>query len=312
MRNLIYFFYLFLFLNVSCSSTKTTHTAKICDIDLYACLGDTGGKFNRKLLKEGIRNAYIVNGGHYLDPDRDGRINEKILQNFLLKYINPKDSVVIILDWEGEEFKCLYSCAPNSKEFQAAANEFIRGYNIVKKIIPHSLVGYYGFPLRKYWERDEKWRKSNEGLFSLLSKMDVLLPSIYDFYEDTLPFNNNGSEDLKYVKDNTKEAIRVGKVLNKPVIPLIWHRRHESNKKLSRHLIPLDEFYKHVAGIIDTEFEGKKIDGLMWWSAETYFYRINDAEYKKRRISNFEDYQNKIGNDYLLTIKKAMKRNCRN
>ncbi|MBD1846002.1 hypothetical protein H6F89_21820 [Cyanobacteria bacterium FACHB-63] len=122
---------------------------------------------------------------------------------------------------------------------QASMQKIIQIYDWMKDEVPKLSIGMYAFPpIRDYWTPARPtpagmgaWRRANEFLRPLASRVDFLAPSLYTFYD-----NPRGWE--VYAKANIIEAQQFGK----PITPVLWCRFHVSNKKLRGIFIP-DSFW---------------------------------------------------------------------
>jgi len=311
---------LFSIIMSACCSQKTiNNTDTYSDIggdtfaesgmEFYTCISGTSQEMRDYLREKNIKRAVLV-GGHFIEKDHEFTVNKDNIDAFLDKAVSDRESdAMIVLDFEGQKMTDLLKTSDEA-EADRIVDHYIGVFKYFKKQRPNATIGYYGYPFRDYWHRNEQWKKNNKKIYPLMKELDVLFPSIYDFYDDKTAFNKNGQVDQEYVHDNAIEGIKIGAELNKPVMPFIWHRIHDSNKKLKRNLIRPNEFYKHVRGIVKADYNGNKIDGLIWWSSEGYFYRIKEAEYKKDASINYVDHQYKMGRIYLGEIEKALNQGC--
>lgn len=254
--------------------TNCTVQQKVLTINkiaVYESLGGVGNNAGRQLREAGVGRIYLVNG-HFVHDKSKLKFAPDKLSAWVDKYLpDPQSAVTVVLDWEGPRMDQIFAGPQVQGEYEEAKRELLSAYALVKKMRPNTKVGFYGFPERNYWNRDEAWRSRNTAMADFLGQVDAIFPSIYDFYRTN---DRNRGEELGYVRENTEEALRLGTALNKPVFPFIWHRYHDSNKKFRRQLIPEAEFREHVGTIARSTYEGSKVDGIVWWSSEQYFYNI--------------------------------------
>ena len=64
----------------------------------------------------------------------------------------------------------------------------------------------------------------------------------------------------------------------KPVYPYIWHRYPDFNPVQGYRLIPAAELKAQVAAVFETNLDGRRADGVMWWGADQYFYWMATGE----------------------------------
>lgn len=177
------------------------------------------------------------------------------------------------LDIEAEYGSDLLTLDASEEDFQKALEHFISVIRFVKSLRPNMKWGYYGIPFTTYWERTTSFYYKSEKIKQLLIECDVFYPTMYNFYADTEQFNEN---EL-YVTTNIKQMIKIGLEYNKPVIVFIWHRYHSSTK-LSLQRLPDEVFLKHIERIKNTTYLNSKVQGVLWWSAEDWFFNTEGKE----------------------------------
>ena len=97
----------------------------------------------------------------------------------------------------------------------------------------------------------------------------ALFPSVYRVYPDNQPFFGP-TENREYVKRGVRLAMELSE--GKPVYPYIWHRYPDFNPVQGYRLIPAAELKAQVAAVFETNLDGRRADGVMWWGADQYFY----------------------------------------
>jgi len=226
-------------------------TYKHKEMEFFRCLSGVSPKMKSKLDELGVKRVVLV-GGHFIEDDSDFTVNEDNIISYLDKVVPGNDTeAMIVLDFEGQKMNSLNK-TKDEKEVDKIVSHYIDVLKFFKSQRPNAMIGYYGFPFRDYWNRNEKWRQNNNKLIPLFEEVDALFPSIYDFYVDNV--NVKRSKDDAYIRDNVIEAIRLAK--GKPVYPFIWHRYHSSNKTKGKKHIDLEEFQNLVAVIGATSYEG--------------------------------------------------------
>lgn len=120
-------------------------------------------------------------------------------------------------------------------------------------------VGFYGIPpIRDYWRAidaegspaHEKWVAQNNQWTALAGTVDMLLPSLYTFYEDM-----DGWET--YAIANLREARRLAG--SKPVYAFLWPQFHSSNRKLAFDYLSQSMWSRQL------EIAARYADGLVIW-----------------------------------------------
>jgi hypothetical protein len=127
---------------------------------------------------------------------------------------------------------------------------------IAREMAPKATIGYYGeFPCRNYWgpvSGDHKkiadWKECNRRGEPVASRVDVVYPSLYTFY------NDQKSWDI-YARAMIEEARRY----RKPVYVFLWPEFHVSNPLLRNTEIPR-QFWRH-----QLDFCRGLADGVVIW-----------------------------------------------
>ena len=280
---------------------------------IYEVVVDGSPKAMKYLKKKNFEKIKFINGSFSIDPDRDFNINTFVLKKKLTQYFPDKsDCGIILYDWEGEAFTKLASSKKGSADFKIVEGAFIKAIKIGKAYRPNVKFGYYATPFRKYWNRDEGWRVNNQKLEKLFKEVDILFPSVYDFYCDS--DLKNPEADYKYIEDNVKLALEFADKYDKAVIPLVWHRYHSSNKTRSLETIDPTEFKKHVSKALTTEYNGKRVEGVAWWSADRYYHKTKVKSVMKQQASHrsFDQYYNGVISTYGKILSDLIIDNCKN
>ncbi|MDA9773317.1 hyaluronidase [Saprospiraceae bacterium] len=305
-RNVVVSMMVLMFVFVSCYSLKKVETYEINGIKVYQSLGGFSNKVRSNFEKRGINRVFSINI-RYIDKGHNFTISkDKLRERLDLIMPNRLAEEIIVLDVEGYMKDLRYS---KDKELvDKIMNHYIAIYDFAKSLRPKSKIGFYGFPYRDYWHREDGWKESNEALMPLMKKVDVLFPSIYDFYEDGVEVSTE--RDMSYVKDNVEEALRIAELAGgKEVYPFIWHRYHNANKKVGMQFIDETEFYNHVKEAAKSKYNGQKITGIIWWSSERYFYNVSERGKINKRNSDadFDKYSNATTFDYISILEKAIR-----
>jgi hypothetical protein len=279
-------------------------------VEVYTSLSGVSREMRTKLREKGIKRIVLVNGGH-LDKGMD----YKVRKNEIIDYINntvrdPNSTAMVVLDFEGEKMAELYK-TENQKVVDNIVEYYLEILDIVKRERPYATVGYYGYPFRDYWNRNDAWRKKNERLLPLFEKVDAIFPSVYDFYEDDVDVKK--ASDISYIKDNVEESLRFAEMFGKKVYPFVWHRYHSSNKRRKMEFINPDEFEDSIAAIVESSYNGLKASGIIWWSSERYFYNVSPRgkANKKNADADFNNFANENSMVFIDAIINGIKKGKR-
>lgn len=286
--------------------------AQNCHLELYLSLGGVP-KITKSYLKEqNIQNVFFVNGS-YIDKDNDLKVDREIFEKNLERIApNPDADGIGVLDWEGNGLIMLDKLELDDPAFKEIEMEFIKAYKIAKKLRPNIKWGFYGLPFRDYWNRNEKWRTKNDKLKGILAATDAIYPSVYDFYENSNPYVGKKRDSL-YVDENVTLALQYGKEFNKSVLPFYWHRWHNSNTINGMKLIPWEEFEQHIIAGISARYEDHKVEGIVWWGSDIYFYNKNSIVKEEiDKEGDFDTYQDNLIKKYTSKVNQLFEKYCNN
>ncbi len=299
-----YSFLLILILLVSCSTKTKVLDANETPFKLGVCINEKHieNVFNSR--DNSIIEVKVLYQGQ-IDKNND-LVMEK---DAVIKQINklyPKynQKGICMLDWEDPILATLQLNQASSKEFIKARNAYIDLIHLVRSLRPNIKLAVYGLPFREYYGRTEKWYNASDNIIPIIKECDIIMPSIYDFHK------GHSSGNHEYVNDNVANALRLGKKLNKPVYPVVWHRYHVSNKTVPNHLIPKEEFTGHVRSAINSRYEGEKIKGIVWWglASDEYFYSHKKLKPIVQEVNNrdIKSYQEKLLKEYGVLILREL------
>lgn len=277
-------------------------------LQLFSCVGavpdyaddPSDGLMARIPFSTGIDQAIMVWEG-YFDPGKTGRTTSDTWRSVLDERTPPDFSGPIILDREappaGEAFK-VGALHPAHAEIVADSIELAVE---VKSHRPEALVGFYGLPLREYWDQGAQWRQASTDLASLFEACDAVYPSIYDLYGH------------KPERDAEKYGgiVEVALSFNRPVYPIFWDRYHNSTNKWGFAAIPDVELVAHLVNALTVRdvLGGAQAAGVVWWGADPVYWKgasatremafENDGPWWDRIRSRFA---NEIGSHWMQRL----------
>ena len=211
------------------------------------------------------------------DKDSNGQVDDlRLFAEHFTKTVPPHFTGVVALDWEGTILEWV-SKPPESDNFQRAVSNLAQLLITAKRLRPKAQIGYYGLPLREYWERNESWRERSLALTYVLRHADWVGPSIYHLYKTG---EQQPAESVhRYAVEIVNLALEVAKLAgDKPVYPFIHHRYHPNARQFAMKLVTDDEFRANLDAILEAEHGGKGIDGVIWWGADSYFLRTGKLQ----------------------------------
>lgn len=262
---------------------------------IYLFLGNIGTKSDSIIRRYNIKSLFLI-GGRAIDPKDEGYLHVESLKIEIKRVIPEANSTgLAILDWEGKAMDQLTSLPLTDSGFNRILNQYKQMVEVAKELRPNIQWGIYSLPPRNYWRRDSAWQARAFMLIPLLKECDILTPSVYDFYPDSLLKIQN----KLYIEDNVRLALKIGNELNKPVYAFVTHRWQ--NLKA----IPKDQFVSHIDYIFKTQYLNDKVAGIVWWGPDEYYYKLPKDNELKRELKSeetFSDYFDNLVYQYLSAI----------
>lgn len=232
----------------------------------------------------------------------DGKtFNKNKLTNLLNTAIpNKNDTGYAVLDWEGANFvKLIGEAKTTDEEYQQILNEFISALDYAKKLRPNIKWSFFNFSPSAYPVMNQTLEKQYSRLSPLISRLDFYAPALY--LQDDVGANKD--KIIKYLYTNLKSAI-VLNTKNKEILPFIWHRYH--NAKEDNYLINDLDFKWYIEKILQTTYNKKKIQGVIWWNSESYLSQLPKKSAKLEKEfslqKNNSNYQYQILDKYFKIL----------
>lgn len=256
-------------------------------VKIYVIQVNHGKAFNSFLNRNNLQEIHfiddkmIIGKGYSIDYKKlDYHLNEV--------FPNPNDTGICYIDIEDPYINALSESDPKSKEFKRSMNLFVNSIKYCKQKRPNVQWGHYGMPRTTF--EDPKILPSNKYLGPIYEASDVLFPSLYLFKDDKAI---NYQENFDYLQKNIIEALKIGEKYKKPVIGFIMHRFHNSDKRL-QFLGMTDEYWsRYINSVLRIKFKNKRLDGIVWWGADSYFYTSMDEgdNLRKEFKGSLEDFK---------------------
>ncbi|WP_164126625.1 hypothetical protein [Sphingobacterium luzhongxinii] len=263
-------------------------------------------KFNDYVQKNNIIKIQYLLDGKYLGKKNDFTFSKaELLGEVKRIFPHASDSGYAYLDIEDPYMEILMNNDVKSQKFIKSEKLYLDVLEYAKKLRPNVKWGYYGIPFTTYWGRDSKFYSKNQKISAILQKVDVFFPSLYIFY------NNVGFsfENSSYLKDNTRETLKLASRYNKNVFAFIMSRYHPSNNDKRFMQISDDDFTDYVSSIVKTSSNGKTVNGIVLWNVDNYFYSTDEpaiiTDFKRSKARNFDlFYENYLINQFQLINKE--------
>lgn len=236
-----------------------------------------------------VYEMYFTNDGKTFNKSKLTKILNDVIPN-------EKDTGYAVLDWEGENFvKLIGETRTSSEEYQQILNEFISAIDYAKKLRPNIKWSFFNFNPTAYPIMSTLYEKKYWRLSPLISKLDFYAPALY--LQDDV--KDNRQKIIQYLYTNLKSTI-IMNIGSKEILPFIWHRYHNANE--DNYLINDLDFKWYIEKILQTNYQGKNIAGIIWWNSESYLSQIPKKS-KKLEIEfylqrNNANYQYQILNKY--------------
>lgn len=264
--------------------------------------GNKGTEYKRFISDNNIKQVRFVNDRQFLDENKEFAFNpENLREQVRLAYPDPKAKGIGYIDLEHPYLEYLMNEDVSSDNFKKSLKLFLDVLKFVKAERPDVKWGYYYIPFTTYWERKTDFFEKHKKVQEIIRNSDVLFPSIYIFYNNA----DFDSENIDYLKDNTREVIRIGKLYNKKVYPFIMSRYHPSTAKIGNGRISTENFRTYVSEIMKTNHKGKKVDGVVLWNFDDYFYRINEPKIREEFSKSKIDFD-QFYDSYIISLLNIM------
>jgi len=212
------------------------------------------------LLQNNCAVAHLLTQS-MIDPDKNQQPDLDVVKKYTAQlYPETNATGLLVVDWEGQAFNDLRKYDKNNSRFQAAEAAYIRLVSAIKAYRPGLQVGVYGLPFRFF--SDAQQVQDDAKLDELLSKCDVLTPSLYIMYTDE---EVGEQRNMDYLKQNMDQFLSDGARLKKPVIPFFWYKVHPGNKKFGMNVMSKDKVQKYLSLLSTYSGRAGKLNGIIWW-----------------------------------------------
>lgn len=239
---------------------------------LWLCMSNTPPKFEQTYKAAGIPNIPYFSMQD-IDPDKSGNLNKASFSKSIQKAFPDKNySGLIILDWEGEDFDVLKFKPINNNTYNNSLKKYLDLVKYTRQLRPKAQIGIYDIPMAIYFVKvDTTWRRRNSLIESLINACDVLMPSLYDIYPTGAV---SWQDDTTYITEVLKLTLEKAAKFNKAVIPFVWHRYSDAIQESGLYAIEPEEFYRQIKLMSEISYNGRRINGVIWWQEDLYFMNI--------------------------------------
>lgn len=197
-----------------------------------------------------------------IDPDKDQQPDlDAVKKHTAELYPDANATGLFVVDWEGQAFNDLRKYDRDDSRFKSAEDTYIRLVSAIKEYRPGLKVGVYGLPFRSFSDA-QRVQNADTKLDGLLSKCDVLTPSLYIMYTNE---EVGEQRNMDYLKQNMDQFLGYGARLKKPVIPFFWYKVHPSNKKYGMNVMPKGTVQKYLSLLSTYGNQAGRLNGIIWW-----------------------------------------------
>lgn len=296
-KNLFVFLLFIVFFSCSLKKKEKNTIIKASELSqLYVYLGEYGEQMEKYILNNKIEKIKFVDERMFL-TEKPFEINEQTFISNINQIFPEKDQKgICYINLEAPYLDKLIN-GEKDKDFQKSLNLFVKVVKVAKKTRPNVKWGVYSVPLTTYWGSKEDFLSKNKALSTLLKEVDVFFPSLYMFYDSNIiGFLKNDS----YLESNVTNALELSYDFKKPVFPFIMHRYHPSNSDLAHTLIDLPVWEQYVKKIVKTKYKEKMVDGIVWWSSDSYFYEKEEGKLMKKELNSTKENFIKFNDKQLI------------
>jgi len=213
------------------------------------------------LLQNNCSVAHLLTQS-MIDPDKDQQPDlDAVKKHTAELYPDANATGLFVVDWEGQAFNDLRKYDKGDSRFKAAEDAYVRLVSAIKEYRPGLKVGVYGLPFRSFSDA-QRAGNADTKLDGLLSKCDVLTPSLYIMYTNE---EVGEQRNMDYLKQNMDQFLSYGARLKKQVIPFFWYKVHPSNKKYGMNVMPKGNVQKYLSLLSTYSNQAGKINGIIWW-----------------------------------------------
>jgi hypothetical protein len=266
---------------------------------LYVSIGDAEPGTKNFFKDNNVENVFLFDA-RYIDPTNSKQLDSaKLASAIIRQFPDVSAQGIEVLDVEGEMYDDItFKLDPGSAEFKRILGVYIKTIQLAKALRPNIKWGFYGIPFTLRKNTYQAWVADNNRIVPLLKQCDIFFPNFY--------IHRTELSDGSFLSNNMKESLSLAKRMNKLVIPFIWNRYYISK---DFPLIPINNFNKFVSDILSASYEGKKADGVIWWSAESYYYYTEKpkAILNETTPEKFHQYHDSLTIQYSDGLLKTIK-----
>ncbi|HWV72140.1 MAG TPA: hypothetical protein VN040_10505 [Pseudosphingobacterium sp.] len=235
-------------------------------------MDDLNKSSEHSLFTNGLSECKLVYGDFINPKNSDTLVTSVFIKEINRLFPNPQDNGFCALDWEGKVYDRLFKDNVSDEDFNKSLVQFTKAIALAKKLRPNVKWGFWGIPGYYFKMSHEK------RLQPLFRQVDVIFPELY-------------VRDPKISFDKTRLAnsIELGRKYDKLVYPFVWNRITSLDARYRHRLISDKDFLNYVNAILKFKSQGKKIEGVVWWGRDSWFYKAYKTA--AHEAPDFETFQ---------------------
>lgn len=267
---------------------------------LYIAMRDLSSNTMNNLYQQGCLQAKYVYGQYVYRSSRIEFMPPPFKAEIKRLYPDSLAKGICLIDWEGAGYEALRNRATDYKNYKQAVEQFILAIRTAKKLRPNVKWGFHAIPLKHVKGTiiytDRQLENFNNDIRAILKECDVFAISAYDVYAV-----GDNKANVNAVLNDIKSSLKLGKKYNKPVMAVVWNRYANPRDKRMFQLMPDNIFLNTVRKIAAVNYQGKKIDGIIWWGGDSKFY-----DQKKGKIRMEASNREEFVNGYEKRVKRIV------
>jgi hypothetical protein len=274
---------------------------------LYMAMPDIGPTTKDFIKTNNIPTVPVLSSKD-MSPTGEPKLDVETFTKAIISHIPDSNATgYAVIDWEGKISVNLIFSAQSSDEYQNALAEYTKAIKLAKQLRPHMTWGFFGIPFQPF--KNDKRPVNIE--IPLLDLCDAFYPQLYfDYNADKPNGHRSKSEKDAWISFNLSNVLAIAqKMGNKPVLGFVWHRYYGGPAAQNLRLIPLNEFDDYIKEVLASNYNGKSVDGVIWWGVDSYYYSIKTPtivdELNSSGTQNFEAYHDALIYKYIQQVYKV-------
>lgn len=238
---------------------------------LVACLNDA--TFRQAAASIGAQGCTVI---YQQEGETGGRLDETKLRRSISSKIPQGHTGWAMLDFEGHWTDFL-NRTPEDPAFKKGEMALLTVIEVARDVRPTTRWTVYGIPNMPFFVKDDRgtivgWDRGSAASKAaeiakakraqrIVDACDWVSPSVY------APYSYEGNPEWRAaLRAQVAAETEVARSMagGKPVIPMIWHRIHDSNQRDGLALLSTEQWVEGTAKAVLAAGG----DGVVWWGAD--------------------------------------------